>query len=351
MRVRAGGLPERELQGLLEIIGEVNHAEDVQSFREGLLHVLPNVVPSIYTSYNEISSDGRPVVAIVSPELDESWIELWGRLGHENPLVQRHLSSRNSRALRLSDVIDEASFRRLALYREVFAPLGVNHQMAVTLPAPPSLLVGFAVTAEHDYTDAQQRMFDLARPHLIQARANAAARERLRDVLDAVSLGLEDINQALVIADDRDRITFATLPGRDVLERLGERHVDGSPVPAALRTVSADNTTIAIADLPQLRVRRLRGASGTTVYLFDRLTRPTPLDQIEALGLTTREAEVLRCLMHGESTAATAATLGVSPRTVHKHSERIYRKLGVGDRVAAVSAAWSALDAGRSPAT
>jgi DNA-binding NarL/FixJ family response regulator len=51
--------------------------------------------------------------------------------------------------------------------------------------------------------------------------------------------------------------------------------------------------------------------------------------------------------MRAETTAAAATSLAISPRTIHKHAERIYRKLGVTDRVAAVSTAWSSLDAGR----
>ncbi len=53
--------------------------------------------------------------------------------------------------------------------------------------------------------------------------------------------------------------------------------------------------------------------------------------------------------MRGSATAAIAAHLEVSPRTIHKHTERIYTKLGVNDRLAAVSAAWAALDSGAEP--
>jgi DNA-binding CsgD family transcriptional regulator len=342
------GLPERELRGLLEILGEVHHAEDLASFRQGLLDVLPTVVPSLYTSYNEIAADGRPLVTIVSPELDQRWLELWGQFGHQNPLIQRHLSTRDPRAYRMSDVIDGPSFRRLDLYREVFAPLGVHHQMAVTLPAPPTLLIGLAVVAPDDYTDAQRRMLDLARPHLIQARANAAARERLRDVMDAIEHGLDDAGQAIVVTDDRERIAFASHAGRDALALLdGAVRADGARLPDALQAVNADHTVMPVHDDAPLIVRRIPNGRGTTVFLFERSERPTPLDQIAALGLSTREAEVLRRFMRGETTAQAAISLSISPRTVHKHAEHVYRKLGVTDRVAAVSTAWASLDAGR----
>ncbi len=53
-------LPERELHGLLELLGEVHHAETLAGFRTALLDVLPRVIPAAYTSYNEVSADGRP---------------------------------------------------------------------------------------------------------------------------------------------------------------------------------------------------------------------------------------------------------------------------------------------------
>ena len=52
--------------------------------------------------------------------------------------------------------------------------------------------------------------------------------------------------------------------------------------------------------------------------------------------LTDREREVLQWLAFGKTDAEIAALLGVSPRTVHKHLEHVYVKLGVETRTAAV---------------
>ncbi|OHV29111.1 hypothetical protein BCD49_36590 [Pseudofrankia sp. EUN1h] len=53
-------------------------------------------------------------------------------------------------------------------------------------------------------------------------------------------------------------------------------------------------------------------------------------------GLTDRETVVLALLADGLSPVAIARRLGISARTVVKHQEKIYRKLGVHDRVNAV---------------
>ncbi|WP_344361163.1 helix-turn-helix transcriptional regulator [Streptomyces gobitricini] len=53
-------------------------------------------------------------------------------------------------------------------------------------------------------------------------------------------------------------------------------------------------------------------------------------------GLTPRETAVLRTLAEGLPATAMARRLGVSVRTVHKHLQNLYRKLGTADRLGTV---------------
>jgi DNA-binding CsgD family transcriptional regulator len=65
----------------------------------------------------------------------------------------------------------------------------------------------------------------------------------------------------------------------------------------------------------------------------------TPAAFSSELGLTTREGEVLSWLSKGKTNRDIAQILGLSPRTVDKHLEQIYAKLGVENRTAAAAIA------------
>jgi DNA-binding CsgD family transcriptional regulator len=59
----------------------------------------------------------------------------------------------------------------------------------------------------------------------------------------------------------------------------------------------------------------------------------------DALGLTAREAEVLVWISRGKANRDISEILNISPRTVNKHLEQIFVKLGVENRAAAASIA------------
>ncbi len=77
-----------------------------------------------------------------------------------------------------------------------------------------------------------------------------------------------------------------------------------------------------------------------------RLTRETssdsPAEFSKELGLTSREGEVLSWLSKGKTNRDIAQILELSPRTVDKHLEQIYAKLGVENRTAAAAVAANA---------
>ena len=51
------------------------------------------------------------------------------------------------------------------------------------------------------------------------------------------------------------------------------------------------------------------------------------------LGLPSRQAEILRCVMRGMSDKQVAHATGISVNTVRTHMTRLFRKFGSNDRV------------------
>jgi DNA-binding CsgD family transcriptional regulator len=74
---------------------------------------------------------------------------------------------------------------------------------------------------------------------------------------------------------------------------------------------------------------------------------PSTQPPVGGVPLTQREREVLHWLGGGKTDRDIAAILGISPRTVHKHLQRVYEKLGVETRTAAVVRAMAVTSSAR----
>jgi DNA-binding CsgD family transcriptional regulator len=241
---------------LLELIGDVCGLLDISELRHGLLDSLHRVLPSDYVSLNDVGPTPDQIVTLMQPEALEL-VARWEELAHENPILQHNLRTHDGRARRFSDLISREELRELPLYKEVYAPLGVEHQLAFTLPASGDRVLAIALSrGGRDYSDAERDLADRARPFLIQAYLNALAYESLR-----------------------------------------ASRSDSGGVPA--------------------------------------------LDSLRAAGLTGREAEVVRLVALGRSNQHVAAELGISDRTVGKHLEHSFRKLGVSNRSSAAGRVWA----------
>ncbi|SMQ70083.1 two component transcriptional regulator, LuxR family [Devosia lucknowensis] len=98
---------------------------------------------------------------------------------------------------------------------------------------------------------------------------------------------------------------------------------------------------------PELQFAFL-GLVGGEEYLF-RLSRMQAAGEEDALrqhfGTTARESDVLLWIARGKSNKDIGDILGLSPRTVNKHLEQVYAKLGVENRASAAIKAIQALQA------
>lgn len=337
------GLNHSEYRALLDLVGEVHDAASMDDLRASLLPTLRRMVRAEYASYNEVGP-GASMVAIADPQLPEWAYAAWARHSEQNPLVARHVRTRDSRPYQWSDVVGASEFRRTALFRELYKPLGIDHQIAFTLPSPAELTIGVALSrAGRAYSESEREMLDLARPHIIQAYRNAQVRDELAGLLDEVSRGVDASGQGVAVLTADDTVSFASARAVALVERAGAGALrEGQPPPAGLVT-SARTTMLSVEGGDSVLVRRVDGLqAGSTVLILEAAKRAVSIDVLRSLGLTPREAEVLAGLAQGTDSAEVAAELGVSGRTLQKHVQAIHAKLGVRSRAQAVATAWAA---------
>src|SRR5262249_45936948 len=93
-----------------------------------------------------------------------------------NPLVARFRDTHDGRPYRFSDVVTTSELHATAIWREFYAPLGVEHQMAFVLSTQSERFMAIALSrrrATGDFSDTEHQLVTLARPYLIQTYRNA----------------------------------------------------------------------------------------------------------------------------------------------------------------------------------
>ena len=127
-------------------------------------------------------------------------------------------------------------------------------------------------------------------------------------------------------------------------QTLGLSLEEGEPLPQPLAELIAAGEPSGRVDAGDgsLLLRHLH-SDGRTILVLDDAGQALSLQALGELGLTPREAAVLHELARGAEPETVAIKLGIAPRTVDKHTQRVHTELGVGNRAQAVATAWAAV--------
>ncbi len=161
----------------------------------------------------------------------------------------------------------------------------------------------------------------------LQEKTEALEREvALR--LDAEAQ-LERSLEVAVLVWREERLLFATNLARSLLDRYASKGEDRESVARRLGRGE---------EVAGLTLRRVKSADprGVAVGVLEELQqRPGPA-KLMVLGLSPRQAEVLFWMAEGKTNGEIAVILEASPRTIEKHAEMIFQRLGVSTRTAAM---------------
>jgi DNA-binding CsgD family transcriptional regulator len=340
---------------LAELIGNAHAFEDLDDFRDGIPVLLREFVPADVASYNEMDEDPLGSWWTSDPEVQISPEQagVFKELAEENPVLAYVRRTRDGRPRRISDFLTRAEYHRLPLYREFYAKIEAEYQCALTLPSRPPVVIGLALTrARADFTDREVAGLGAARPHLIQAYRNAELAAAREATIAALEAGLEQVGTAVVVVDRHGRVDLATPAGRKLLGGAlgGESpHRLAREVTAALaarREAGTPATEPLVVEGPDgsLSLRVLGGPEGgSEMLVIEPEVSGLSIPALEGLGLTRRQAEALRWIALGRRGPAIAREMGISPRTVEKHLQGAYAKLGVTGASEAAATAWAAV--------
>lgn len=345
---------------------EIHAAGTVDRLRQIVPQGLSRLISSERVSFNEMT------LTNIVPTPLPSW---WSRLGE---VYRHHLwdhplwrSTRMHRVVGFDDCAHRKMWRTSALYQHYFLPLGIKHQIS-SLVHRGGPNVGVAINrCSRDFSTTDRGLLELLSPHIGQAWHNALTLAAIRQPSPESSgthglVGTAVITlgpQADTVCDlsaeaarmvqtffGRDSAGYARLPDnlsrwlRVQLERLSQTSEFSPATPDPLLIAAAGGS---------LTVRLVRRTADEVLLLLSQGSGgvsappardvPTGKSDQPAPALTEREREIVHWLQEGKRNSEIGIILGISARTVGKHLEHLFTKLGVDNRTAAVRAASEAM--------
>jgi len=164
-------------------------------------------------------------------------------------------------------------------------------------------------------------------------------------------VALDATGRFLLATDQHGRLLWCTPKAKQLLAELFPAAVDqAATLPSAvveqlsqLRQSAARSTARSYLEVGDRRIElSFLSSTGPDELLFRLAEVITGGDERvlqHTLQLTCREAEVLLWLSRGKSNREIGEILAISPRTVNKHLEQVFIKLGVENRASATARA------------
>lgn len=246
---------------------------------------------------------------------------------------------KNTPVRALSDQVSKNVWQRNPLYHEVFQPDGIEDQINMEVEGDPLQFTTINVLRDRrGFSQKDRNLLRQLHPHFTQALQNARLAERNGLFPDASGAWVVQVDaRGRVRADhEEDR--------RNIAIRFATRGDFPDAVRAWIRAgVASLNSGLRSS---RLRPYSLRSGGGDWTFTLHRdLDRDHYLlfvrrtsTEVSTEDLTPREAEVLHWVGQGKTNQDISSILGIGVETVKTHLKRVYQKLGVENRTAAVAA-------------
>ena len=359
----------RDRRALLEALRDIYAPHGAARFAAAALAAVGRVVEYEYGALHQIDVRG-PVIgpAVQHPEERVAPRDL-PRFAHhlrDHPLLPHYARHPISAPCKISDYLTQRELHRTGLYVECYRALDAEYQISFALPLPPRsgpLDIMVLNRQRPDFSERERQLLDLLRPHLALAYRNALVADELRGRTCQLGRALEECGRGVVALEPNGRMRMWSEPARALLhkyygtERSRHRLPDGvrdwargwlAELDGHAGTRPPTRPLVVARGAERLVVRLLpHREGGQHLLLLEEQCEDVSPAALAGSGISNREAEVLAWVARGRTNAEVAAILTISPRTVQKHLEHIFQKLGVETRMAAAATARELLDHSR----
>jgi hypothetical protein len=227
-------LEERDTAAVLGLVEALTAAQTLDEYAVITMTGLTELIPCIDASFNEMNPSAHRIRWRSVPENSrmDGYAPVFAELMHQNPLVRHFEETEDTRAMMWSNLASLDQIKQTELYQEMFRHLGVDSQMALVLPAPPGIIVGFAVnTGAEGFTQRDRAVMNTLRPHLAHCYRSIQLRDELSNLQQALQVG--GWTGALATGDGI--VETVTDNVRQLEDESGVTLAEGEPLPEPLR--------------------------------------------------------------------------------------------------------------------
>jgi DNA-binding CsgD family transcriptional regulator len=351
-----GKLTRNELRSLSDFLRDLYQLRTHDQFTTHLISSLPSITQGEFTSYNEYAVV-HPTITYKSDQLPYCpdplhYANVLEQNLHEHRVVNHFIDTSDESAHVFSDFSSQRQFRCTSLYNEFYKPLKMSYLLFMGFRLQKRMLSISRHRNDKEFPDSSKTVFDAIHPHIRQAFVNALAVTKTRNELDTFHKAIAVRAQAMISVTELGRIRFSTPHAHALLRDYGlQAKRDYDRIPVRLQDWIAHHKKLMDTpdDLPlPIKPLLIEGESGRLcirlisqkphyVLIFEEFRRAYSRGALQDLGLSVRESEVLGWVARGKTNPEIGLILNISPRTVQKHLERVYLKLGVENRMAAVA--------------
>jgi DNA-binding CsgD family transcriptional regulator len=388
-----------DLRKIVEFLQLLYRATNIREFPSYLVSIIPLIVKNDFTAIISISAEllttcqgqhNTPPIEHNSPVLlTTSDFQLSSKIKADmpsflqNPLAERYLLTGDDSAQKMSDFRTNSQSREQEIwYQHYLQPLGMSDQISLVVAdsklntrqflesdssAANNVIMASSITAEQkssnlfiniyrdkqDFDEHDRAKLNLLSPHILQAYQNSQLLSNIKEDCTQICQALD---QATIIIIRRNGLVrFITESSLDLINRYFPLYSFKQHSLPEIIASWAKKKISEISKIPNspLLIPPLRIIQNKKILIV-KLSIDAPRDQylltleeqvplklslsaLENFKLSNREIEVLCWIIRGSDTRHISKVLSISDRTVEKHCENIYEKLGVNNRFTAIN--------------